>query len=209
MPHPLSPFFSKMQTATHDYYPHSYQPPIKMRLLFPYATIASISGATLIVAFTSTDPQQVNSELGSSHKPSFFAESHHITSKVQEDECYFSAASKIQGAMADTGILSSCGAGWGCIEDVTSSLGGRCVLIGDALGRIVQTHQRTLDGGNPCYYSNCTGGIPCNYDNGTAGIKCYGLGACDDVSPDIVGCGSCIGKFACYHSGCESLGKIS
>ena len=38
----------------------------------------------------------------------------------------------------------------------------------------------------------------CIFANGTTGIKCDGQGACADLPADVeVGCGSCVGNYAC------------
>ena len=44
------------------------------------------------------------------------------------------------------------------------------------------------------------GGLSCTKRNGEADVKCDGVGACDGINPDHVGCGSCNGYGACYYA---------
>lgn len=94
-------------------------------------------------------------------------------------ECSFANAFK-RHAWADTGNLG-CEVYETCVEDQTSSLGGRCSRVNE-----MAPVQRELSS--------------CQFANGTGGYKCYGWMSCmnvEDVSQ--IGCGSCNGFFSCWE----------
>jgi hypothetical protein len=90
-------------------------------------------------------------------------------------ECSFVVSSSLRGDNIDAGILKCSDPNYICVEDVNSSLGGRCVAA-------IATKQRMLQNTpNPC-------------------TRCYG-GGCDGLSDEFitnnVGEGSCCGAYAC------------
>eukprot|EP00804_Cyclotella_cryptica_P000103 CCRYP_020513-RB/>CCRYP_020513-RB protein AED:0.09 eAED:0.09 QI:328/1/1/1/0.75/0.4/5/1039/363 len=92
----------------------------------------------------------------------------------------------------DTGILA-CPASFTCVEDSTSSMGGRCVSLWD------RDHHGYLE---PYFDVQAHRALTaCTFDNGTAGTKCYGVDACTGLL-DVrrIECGSCNGVKACYHA---------
>lgn len=95
-------------------------------------------------------------------------------------ECSFTNGFVAQDSHLDAGVLG-CGMGETCVEDSSSSLGGRCI----------ESRQRQL--GAP---ENAP--KDCEFANGTLGVKCSDFGACYGVNPDNVGCGSCIGRGSCW-----------
>jgi hypothetical protein len=146
-----------------------------MRFTFPATTLASLSG----VAYLATNPADVSAKVaGLSHETSG---SIRAASKPQGAECSFLNGFKVQGSNADTGILI-CGNGETCVEDDTSSAGGRCVLLEEEVA--VESHRELV-------------AVACTYLNGTSGIKCDGLKACTGIDQSKVGCGSCNGPSAC------------
>ena len=142
-----------------------------MRFSFSATTIASISGTAYLSTTAST---------GLAASVSYAYDntgSIRAAKKPKGTECSFVNGFKAN-QFTDTGILG-CSLGEICIEDQTSSAGGRCVKE-DAF---VDVH-RHLE--------------TCTYSNGTSGTKCVGTSACDSsVDTDKVGCGSCIGNKAC------------
>jgi hypothetical protein len=91
-----------------------------------------------------------------------------------KEECSFISSFNLRGADADTGILSSCSdPKQVCVEDVTSSLGGRCAFISSGSRRLATT---------------CT-------------TKCSPASACTGLSQSFIenniGEGSCCGDQAC------------
>ena len=118
----------------------------------------------------------------------------------QGDECSFvnalsqtdKTADAVYGvaAVADAGILrGGCGrdANMACVEDSTASLGGRCFVVNEEYILDTQEQRRLA--------------TICIFANGTAGTKCVGDGACAYTTVSNVGCGSCIGYYACYNMG--------
>ena len=83
------------------------------------------------------------------------------------------------------GDLSTLQEGQVCIQDTTSSLGGRCVFETS-----VHERQRELQVGTPC-----------TFKNGTFGVKCVGTRACYNIDVNNVGCGSCYGTYSCQYDG--------
>lgn len=97
-------------------------------------------------------------------------------------ECSFLNGFKVQVTSPDIGILCN-GVGETCVEDKTSSIGGRCVDL--VKEKVIADNHREL-------VSNC------QYKNGTIGIKCDKMYSCYNADPSKIGCGSCIGANACY-----------
>lgn len=146
-----------------------------MRFAFPSTTIASISGAVYLASTTSTGVAASVSVAYS--EPS--TGSLRATAMSKGAECSFLNGFKVQ-ASPDMGIL--CGVGETCVEDKTSSTGGRCVDF--AQEKVLAEKHREL--------------ASCNFRNGTSGTKCDGMFSCYGIT-DLtkIGCGSCIGGFAC------------
>lgn len=144
-----------------------------MHYIFPTTFITSISRAALLATLTSHDvtasidsaieqpPQAYLANLGA--------------------ECSYVNAFKIAETHADTGILD-CGSGEACIQDDSSSAGGRCIRVKD--DEVALESHRYL--------------LACSFANGTAGQKCVGNYSCYGVA-DLrkIGCGSCHGEAAC------------
>jgi hypothetical protein len=124
-----------------------------------------------------------------------------VKAKPEETECPFANSFKVQ---ADSGILA-CEDGLMCVEDYTSSLGGRCAdpttnneedLANeyekyDEFAAAESHRQLAI-----CTAINCS--QTCTYTDGTSGVKCQGYRACQNIDPDKVGCGSCHKDYACY-----------
>lgn len=92
-----------------------------------------------------------------------------------EEECSFTASVSLRGGDADTGILSSCSnPEHVCVEDVSSSRGGRCALV--------VSEKRRLQ-------------------TGACETKCTPDSACEGLSQDFIdnniGERSCCGEYAC------------
>jgi hypothetical protein len=105
-------------------------------------------------------------------------------------ECTFVNSFSQFAQAADAGILD-CPASFSCVEDGTSSLGGRCVEIFDEASYTEayyahqsSTHRRLAT---------------CTFANGTTGEKCTGLMACLGQYYADVSCGSCNGKKSCRN----------
>ena len=98
----------------------------------------------------------------------------------------------------DNGILKTCPEDKDCIEDITSSLGGRCVASGVSSESI-----RSLSSHESIKIQNGASFVPisCEYANGTIGVKCDGYDACFLQDTSTFGCGSCIGNGACFSTG--------
>jgi hypothetical protein len=95
----------------------------------------------------------------------------------------------------DNGILKTCPENKVCIEDITSSLGGRCVASG-----VSSVSIRSLSS-----HESIKIQTSCTFANGTIGVKCEGYQAC--ANADITTtfeCGSCIGKYACFTTGART-----
>ena len=87
----------------------------------------------------------------------------------------------------DTGILS-CPSSYTCVEDSTSSKGGRCVSLLDQGGDY--SDESYLDASHRSL-------VACTFANGTSGEKCVGTQACAPGLVASVPCGSCNGYRAC------------
>jgi hypothetical protein len=101
-------------------------------------------------------------------------------------ECSITSGFVTQDSHVDAGVLG-CGMGETCVEDSSSSLGGRCI-------KSLQRHLAA---------TNCT------FANGTDGVKCDGANACLGSNLNNVGCGSCIGKEACPFMTIRTVGENS
>jgi hypothetical protein len=154
-----------------------------MRFVFPSATIASISGAAYLASPSATG---VAASVGVAYNEPNTG-SLRATAPSKGAECSFLNAFKNQ-AFADMGIL--CGVGETCVEDKTSFTGGRCVDL--AKERIIAEKRRELAPKTTCTFKNGTSGIKCDGD-----YLGFGDSACSGVDPDKIGCGSCIGMYAC------------
>jgi carbonic anhydrase/acetyltransferase-like protein (isoleucine patch superfamily) len=156
-----------------------------MRFTFPTATISSISGAAYLASTAST---VVAASVGLAYEQS--SGSIRAASKTRSNECTFVNGFKVRKT-PDTGILE-CGMGETCVEDVTSSTGGRCVVLQDEV--LIESHRKL---------------VSCNFKNGTLGEKCTN-NACGTADQSKIGCGSCIGTNACVGwSGDITVGEGS
>ena len=86
----------------------------------------------------------------------------------------------------DTGVLnSSCGNSGVCVEDASSSTGGRCIV--------------TIAGTSSNVIAGPFNTIACQFADGKPGTKCDGFYACAGFNPAYIGCGSCNGAVACVY----------
>lgn len=157
-----------------------------MRLLLSTATISLANGHTLL---SPSDNGNVANSLAT-------------TSTMRGSECSFVNSFKAKPASAhrnanyprvDTGILN-CPTAQTCVEDSTSSMGGRCISLfdhGDQDDNVYEAMARRAL-------------VACTFANGTSGQKCVGPYACASLSKATVGCGSCNGRGAC-----RSLNKVN
>ena len=135
-------------------------------------TIATVFIAASASA-TSISTSEVSASILEEHENSKGSVS--AAAKKQDVECAFVDRIAVQKS-ADVGVLS-CGVGKVCVEDSTSTVGGRCKLLAsadDEAAALEPQREREL----------------CE--------KCLGNNACvgvDDLSR--IGCGSCIGVYAC------------
>ena len=98
---------------------------------------------------------------------------------------------------ADVGVLS-CGVGEVCVEDSTSTMGGRCdVLVPDNDEAAALEPQRELH--EEC--EKCVGDNACSGVIDQSGIgcgSCIGLYSCANLASDAtIGDNSCVGELAC------------
>lgn len=112
-----------------------------------------------------------------------------------------SAECTFLNAFTDVGILTPCPIGT-CIEDSTSSLGGRCVELFNEEDYYSYNSGSSYDGGSST--GGATFGIgtqrhlqTCTLTNGTASTRCTGPLACFNQNYATVACGSCNGKKSC------------
>lgn len=156
----------------------------------PSATIASLSGSAFLVTLSS------NKVAASTTLPSDHASTR---TKRKSTECLFEKGFKFDYIKfdynnADIGVLS-CGYGSVCVEDNTSSIGGRCIKIKYVGDYVTSRRQLATD---------------CQYVNGTFGRKCVGIDACYNADETKIGCGSCIGNYTCDSmSGDVTIGEHS
>eukprot|EP00804_Cyclotella_cryptica_P028877 CCRYP_008459-RB/>CCRYP_008459-RB protein AED:0.08 eAED:0.08 QI:254/0.8/0.83/1/0.6/0.5/6/1423/499 len=140
-----------------------------------------------------------------------------LDSQVQQDvtaagaECLFVNSFKVGSASAskthdarsnavDTGILS-CPSLYTCVEDPSSSMGGRCVSLSghDGFGYEELYHDGQLHRSL----------VACTFANNTPGIKCEGTAACFGIDANDVLCGSCNGFRACKNAYYSTIGEVS
>jgi hypothetical protein len=105
-------------------------------------------------------------------------------------ECTFVNSFSQFAKAADAGILN-CPSSFSCVEDETSTLGGRCVEVFDEASytESYYAHQSST-------HRNLA---TCTFANGTSGQKCVGLMACLGQYYAEVACGSCNGKKSCRN----------
>ena len=100
---------------------------------------------------------------------------------------------------ADVGLLS-CGAGKVCVEDSTSTMGGRCeVLVSADDGATALEPQRERE-----LCEKCVGDWACvGVDQSKIGCgSCIGSEVCGNLHPNVtIGANSCRGgDYACYNA---------
>ena len=115
--------------------------------------------------------------------------------KKQGVECAFVDSVTVRKSV-DVGVLS-CSAGKVCVEDSTSTMGGRCEILvspDDEAAALEPQHERKL-----C--EKCVGKWACDYveDQSKIGCgSCIGIGACYKLESDVtIGENSCVGDYAC------------
>lgn len=136
-----------------------------MKLLVPSAAIVLLNSEAAVFANKSVVATNVN--LAYSSKSHLRSSNPVLTDpSLVTGECNFPL-----NAEADTGVLG-CAVGFLCMEDHSSSTGGRCVSK-------IENDERGLQ--------SCT--------------KCTGYNACEGLTEAFkvanIGCGSCNGEFAC------------
>jgi hypothetical protein len=146
-----------------------------MRFAFPSTTIASISGVAYLA---STPATGVTASMSVAYREPNTG-SLRATATSRGAECSFLNGFKVQ-ASPDMGIL--CSVGETCVEDKTSSTGGRCVDFAKEKA-IAEKHRELAD---------------CEFLNGTQGTKCDLPTSCYNADRSKIGCGLCISAFACY-----------
>ena len=128
-------------------------------------------------------------------------------------------------SFTDVGILTPCPIGT-CVEDSTSSLGGRCVELfseedyysdsevtgGVTFGIGTQRHLQTCTLADGTASTRCTGRLACvnqNYATVACG-SCNGAKSCMGMYKAIVEEGSCNGAKSCYQvsGGVDMIGMI-
>ena len=110
-------------------------------------------------------------------------------------ECSPSFQIKKNADEIDYGILKTCLKEKDCIEDITSSLGGRCVASEMSSESIRSLSHESIKIQNGASFVSTS----CVYANGTYGVKCVGGNACSGADIATIGCGSCIGYYACRN----------
>lgn len=119
--------------------------------------------------------------------------------ETQGAKCAFVAPpeTRKKDAESDMGILGGCAKNEQCVKDDTSSLGGRCAIVG-AEDSVTKAHHRDLSSSGlrdtNSYTNDC---IECTMSDGTPGKKCDGAYACKNADTKKVSCGSCNGMNAC------------
>ena len=140
---------------------------------FTVAINAIAASASMLPVSASDIVASLSNERANAHEGSIRA----TASENQGTECSFVVAGIEVENSPDVGVLS-CNTGEMCVEDSTSSVGGRCVLSGDEVAL-----ERPRLGVEECPVDK---------------PKCMGLYACDYAKKDQIACGSCNGDFACF-----------
>ncbi|KAL7521813.1 hypothetical protein ACHAWX_006502 [Stephanocyclus meneghinianus] len=148
-----------------------------MRFAIPTTTIASIYGASCQVGAILTSVSRAHA-----HQPARDSLSVPSPANATGNECSIVNSFGFQVTEVDTGILG-CGAHDICVEDPTSTMGGRCIALDEA-GDSTNESPHGL--------------IACTFKNGTSGQKCVGEFACTGADQALIGCGSCIGRLSCF-----------
>jgi hypothetical protein len=168
-----------------------------IKLSSPALTFASVLGTVLVAPSTS---RQIAKSVNFDKDPADAAPQGFDGGAPRNEghECSFNESFKVREASdTDVGIFG-CDDFEYCAEDVTSSLGGRCI-------NLIVEHEQDFDKTLAvesrrqlavCTDKNCS--TTCTYSDGiTTGVKCDGDQACFLLDPDNVECGACIGKHAC------------
>ncbi len=118
----------------------------------------------------------------------------HASFQALGEECPFvakaPATSELNYRQVDLGVLQLCGnAGHICVQDESSSIGGRCVLETRPAEETVSHHSEV--GEVERILPTCE--------------KCNGTRACLYADQSKIGCGSCIGDYTCYGFSGESI----
>jgi hypothetical protein len=113
-------------------------------------------------------------------------------------ECSIIASStfraRVKEANTDMGILGGCAEYEKCVRDASSSLGGRCIVLGAEEG-VTKAHRDLASACSGAYPNEC---ITCKMADGiTPGKKCDGENACDGIDTTLISCGSCNSPYAC------------
>jgi hypothetical protein len=175
-----------------------------MIMFTPASLAASILGTAALIVPTNS---QLTADIKASTEPASASTGSVRGATVKGPECSLVDSLEAQleaetaDADSDVGILG-CDEAKVCLENATSSLGGRCFDFKDEelaneydeLTAVDSRHRELAN--NP---------IVCNYADGTEGVKCSGDWACHGINPDNVQCGSCIGTRACISGGGRTL----
>jgi hypothetical protein len=176
-------------------------------ILHPSAII-SISGArnaALVVSFTfnqAVTAINLDHVLAGSASGSLRSRTE-TTTETRSAECALAVSpeTREKDAGSDIGIFinGSCKDYEVCVEDNTSSLGGRCTNFHSEEGVTRPKAHRSLSSSGPCGVNSYVSCMNCTMLDGiTPGKKCDGgNGNCDGIDPSQVSCGSCNNGGAC------------
>jgi hypothetical protein len=156
--------------------------------------VASAIAASQIILY-STPNSTVASAVDVSYENET-SNAHRNESSLLGEECRFVISSRLRGYDADTGILECSNPNHICVEDESSSLGGRCALVR-------MNHRELQTSNTPACTMKCTGFEACG--GGTdiskiAGGSCCGYKACFGITDTTIAAGSCLGNKACYYA---------
>ena len=135
--------------------------------------INAIAASASMLPVSATDiVASLSNERANTHERSIRA----TASENQGTECSIVVAGIEVENSPDVKVLS-CNTGEMCVEDSTSSVGGRCVLSGDEIA--LERPQLGVE--------KCPEDKP----------KCVGINACLGAIEEQISCGSCNGDYAC------------
>jgi hypothetical protein len=128
-------------------------------------------------------------------------------SKSATEECSFLASPNLRGVDADLGILSCSDPENICVEDRSSSLGGRCMSLSSGRRKM----QEATECDTKCTPASACEGLSADFIANNIGLgSCCGDYACVGVSESsTIGEKSCIGYKTCYKMLDATIGDNS